>query len=75
MASGSKTSSSRLAHPPVLRPNGIPLLWVLPEAVSLSIGLVYGLISGYFGGVVDSIMMRVVDVLYGFPFLIFVIVQ
>jgi ABC-type dipeptide/oligopeptide/nickel transport system permease subunit len=41
--------------------------------VSLVIGLAYGLISGYFGGRVDNIMMRIVDVLYGFPFLIFVI--
>jgi len=41
--------------------------------VSLLIGLVYGLASGYFGGRVDDIMMRVVDFLYGFPILIFVI--
>ena len=41
--------------------------------VSLAIGLIYGLISGYFGGTVDLIMMRIVDILYGFPTLIFVI--
>jgi len=41
--------------------------------VSLAIGLVYGLISGYFGGTVDNVMMRIVDIIYGFPFLIFVI--
>jgi len=41
--------------------------------VSLLIGLSYGLIAGYFGGRVDNIMMRIVDILYGFPFLIFVI--
>jgi ABC-type dipeptide/oligopeptide/nickel transport system permease subunit len=41
--------------------------------VSLVIGVTYGLISGYMGGFVDSLMMRVVDIIYGFPFLIFVI--
>jgi ABC-type dipeptide/oligopeptide/nickel transport system permease subunit len=41
--------------------------------VSLIIGLAYGLIAGYFGGAVDNVMMRIVDILYGFPFLIFVI--
>ncbi len=41
--------------------------------VSLVIGVTYGLVAGYFGGVVDNIMMRLVDIIYGFPFLIFVI--
>ena len=41
--------------------------------VSLVIGVTYGLISGYMGGFIDSLMMRVVDIVYGFPFLIFVI--
>jgi ABC-type dipeptide/oligopeptide/nickel transport system permease subunit len=37
------------------------------SAVSLSIGLIYGLVSGFFGGSVDNVMMRVVDILYAFP--------
>ncbi|MCK4489967.1 MAG: ABC transporter permease, partial [Anaerolineales bacterium] len=41
--------------------------------VSLLIGIIYGMISGYSGGRVDSMMMRVVDFLYAFPFLIVVI--
>jgi oligopeptide transport system permease protein len=41
--------------------------------VSLLIGTIYGIISGYSGGRVDSIMMRIVDFLYAFPFLIVVI--
>jgi len=41
--------------------------------VSLAIGIIYGMISGYAGGRVDSIMMRVVDFLWAFPFLIVVI--
>lgn len=43
--------------------------------VSLVIGIAYGLISGYFGGIVDNIMMRVVDYLYAFPFTIFIILM
>lgn len=43
------------------------------SAVSFTIGSIYGLISGYVGGKVDDLMMRFVDFLYGFPFLIVVI--
>lgn len=42
-------------------------------AVSFTIGMIYGLISAFFGGQVDNIMMRIVDILYGYPLLIFVI--
>ena len=41
--------------------------------ISLMIGVVYGSISGFFGGRTDNIMMRVVDVLYAFPQLLFII--
>jgi len=41
--------------------------------ISLIVGVVYGSISGYFGGRVDNIMMRIVDVLYAFPSLLFII--
>jgi oligopeptide transport system permease protein len=41
--------------------------------ISLLIGVLYGSISGYFGGRVDNIMMRIVDVLYAFPSLLFII--
>lgn len=41
--------------------------------ISLIIGVIYGSISGYFGGRVDNIMMRVVDILYAFPTLLFII--
>jgi oligopeptide transport system permease protein len=41
--------------------------------VSLLIGVFYGAVSGYLGGKTDAIMMRLVDVLYALPFLIFVI--
>jgi oligopeptide transport system permease protein len=41
--------------------------------ISLLIGVIYGSISGFFGGKVDNLMMRIVDVLYGFPGLLFII--
>ncbi len=46
---------------------------VLATIVAVVIGTAYGAISGYFGGAVDQFMMRFVDVLYGLPFLFFVI--
>lgn len=42
-------------------------------AVSLTIGVLYGAISGYRGGRTDSVMMRTVDILYALPFTVFVI--
>ncbi|HBM15896.1 MAG TPA: peptide ABC transporter permease [Lentisphaeria bacterium] len=42
--------------------------------VSLTIGVIYGALSGYFGGRVDSVMMRFVDVMYALPFTMLVIV-
>ncbi len=41
--------------------------------VSLLIGVTYGAISGFAGGRVDNLMMRFVDVLYGLPYMFFVI--
>jgi oligopeptide transport system permease protein len=43
-------------------------------AVSLTIGVAYGAVAGYAGGRADQLMMRVVDVLYGLPFIFFVII-
>lgn len=40
---------------------------------AFSVGLIYGVIAGYYGGRLDSLMMRVVDVLYAFPSLLFII--
>jgi oligopeptide transport system permease protein len=45
----------------------------LATLVSFSIGVTWGGIAGYAGGRIDSLMMRIVDVLYTFPFLVFVI--
>ena len=46
---------------------------VVASMVALCIGVVYGTISGFYGGTVDAVMMRVVDILYALPFAIFVI--
>jgi dipeptide transport system permease protein len=41
--------------------------------IEFIIGVIYGGISGYKGGRVDNVMMRIVDVLYGLPYLLVVI--
>lgn len=45
----------------------------LATSVALTIGVAWGTISGYFGGRVDNLMMRTVDILYAMPFTIFII--
>ena len=49
------------------------LVGFVATGVALVIGVSWGIIAGYFGGKVDSVMMRIVDVLYGLPFIIFII--
>ncbi len=49
------------------------LVGFVATGVALVIGVSWGIIAGYAGGRVDSIMMRIVDVLYGLPFIIFII--
>lgn len=46
---------------------------VVAAAINLGIGVVYGGISGYFGGKVDMVMMRIVDILIGIPSLLYII--
>ncbi len=50
------------------------LVGAVGAGVSLVIGVLWGSIAGYVGGRTDSIMMRIVDVLYSLPTVIFVIV-
>ena len=47
---------------------------IVVQAVILAIGVPAGLCAGYFGGKVDMIIMRTVDVLYAQPSLLFVII-
>jgi oligopeptide transport system permease protein len=51
-------------------------LWVglAATVVALTIGVAWGAVAGFLGGVVDDVMMRIVDVLYAIPFVFFVIV-
>ena len=41
--------------------------------VAMTIGVAWGAIAGYCGGWIDAVMMRIVDILYSLPFMIFVI--
>lgn len=45
----------------------------IATSVALLIGVTYGAIAGYVGGRVDAVMMRVVDILYALPFMIFIV--
>ncbi|MFC5924517.1 ABC transporter permease [Micromonospora vulcania] len=49
------------------------LVGIGASALSVLIGVVVGLTAGFYGGWYDRVVTRVVDVLLGFPFLIFVI--
>lgn len=49
------------------------LVGFVATAVALVIGVSWGIVAGFFGGKIDSTMMRIVDILYGLPFIIFII--
>jgi len=46
---------------------------LLAAAVSVSIGTIWGAIAGYKGGRTDAVMMRIVDVLFGLPYVLLVV--
>lgn len=46
---------------------------VVAESIVLAIGVPLGALAGYYGGRVDMLLMRFVDVMYAFPRLLFVI--
>jgi len=48
---------------------------LLASMMALVLGVSYGAISGYLGGRIDNIMMRLVDILYSLPFIFFVILM
>jgi len=45
----------------------------IATAVALVIGILWGAIAGFMGGRVDALMMRIVDILYALPFMIFIV--
>jgi peptide/nickel transport system permease protein len=49
------------------------LVGIIAVAIALTIGLVMGPISGYYGGAVDSVIMRIADIFFAFPYILFVL--
>lgn len=49
------------------------LVGIISAFIVVVIGIIYGAISGYFGGKVDMIMMRIVDIIYSLPDVLIVI--
>ena len=45
----------------------------IATAVALLIGVTWGAVAGYVGGRTDAVMMRLVDILYALPFMIFIV--
>lgn len=46
---------------------------LMAALIDVSIGIIYGGISGYKGGRTDNVMMRIIEILYGLPYLLVVI--
>ncbi len=46
---------------------------LLAAAVAVFLGVSVGVIAGYYGGWIDAVLMRVVDVLYGLPYILMVV--
>ncbi len=49
------------------------VIGILGAFISAIVGTIYGGIAAYFGGKVDTIMMRIVEILYSIPYLLVVI--
>ena len=49
------------------------LVGIFSALIVIFIGIIYGAISGYFGGKVDMVMMRIVDIIYSLPDVLIVI--
>ena len=49
------------------------LVGIIAAAIVVLIGVIYGAVSGYFGGKVDLVMMRIVDIIYSLPDMLMVI--
>lgn len=49
-------------------------LGIVGALISTIVGSIYGAISAYAGGKVDTIMMRIVEILYSIPYLLIVII-
>jgi len=49
------------------------LVGIIAVGIALAIGLSLGPISGYYGGAVDSVVMRMADIFFAFPYILFVL--
>lgn len=49
------------------------MVGLVATLVSVLIGVFYGMVAGFYGGRVDAVMMRLIDVFYALPFLFLVI--
>lgn len=49
------------------------LVGVFASCIVVLIGVIYGSVSGYFGGKVDLVMMRIVDIIYSLPDMLMII--
>ena len=49
------------------------LVGLVASAIVLIIGSIYGAVSGFFGGWVDTIMMRIVDIIYTIPDILLIV--
>ena len=50
------------------------LIGIVGTLTAILIGVIYGAIAGYVGGKTDNIMMRIVDIIYGLPYMLIVII-
>jgi len=50
------------------------LIGLVGTITALLIGVIYGAVAGYVGGRTDDIMMRIVDIMYGLPYMMIVII-
>jgi oligopeptide transport system permease protein len=48
---------------------------IVGAVTAFIIGVLYGVVSGYYGGKIDNVMMRFVDIMYGFPTLLLIILM
>lgn len=46
---------------------------IISSTISLLLGMLFGTIAGYYGGWIDNLIMRITDIMFGFPVLLFLI--
>jgi len=49
------------------------LVGIVGSLIAVFVGTIYGAIAGYFGGRLDSVMMRLVDIIYSIPYMFILI--